>query len=128
MSKIIILCITLFSSISFACKLGPNSQWNYSEAELAKATKNIVVARLEDAKEGSDSNHMDLRFRILKVKKGKYKEKYITIKGVQKTESNNITYGKECNFEFNYKVSQDYLIYIDTLNPHSIQLLKPKDK
>lgn len=128
MSKIVFLVVMAYSSISLACKLGPNSQWDLSENELAKAAKTIVVARLEKAKEGKDPNHSDLEFRILKVKKGKYKNRFITIKDVVKTESDNLTYGKECNFEFNYKVSKDYLIYVDTLNPRSIHVVESDKK
>lgn len=123
MSKSIILLITLYSGISFACKLGPNSQWILSEADLAKAAKNIVVARLEEANVGKDSNRADLKFRVLEVKKGKYTNKFVIIKDVEKTSSESVSFGKACNFEFNYKVTQDYLIYLDTLNPKSIQPL-----
>jgi hypothetical protein len=128
MPKSIILFVILYSGASWACKLGPNSQWNLSEPELAKATKNIVVARLEEVKEGKDARHEDLKFRVLKVKKGKLKDKIVTIKGVQKTASDAISYGKECNFEFNYKISQDYLIYLDTLNPRSIQAVTASER
>lgn len=128
MSKVIVIFIVLYSSISIACKLGPNSQWNLSEDKLAKATKVIVVARLEEILAGRDAAHSNLKFRVLKVKKGKYKEKFVTIKDAGKTESENLTYGKECNFEFNYKLSQDYLIYVDTMNPRSIHPVESVEK
>jgi hypothetical protein len=129
MSKSIIAIIMLLcSSISLACKLGPNSQWKLSEADLDKAAKNVVVARLEEIKGGKDSNRADLKFTILKVKKGKYKNKDLVIRNVRKTDSDSITYDKKCNFEFNYKLNREYLIYINTLNPNSIKAISSDEK
>lgn len=124
MFKVMIALIMLFSSISFACKLGSGSQWSLSEERLAEATKTIVIARLEEILAGSDSDHSKLKFRILKVKKGKYKESFLEMKDVRKTDTDGLAYGKNCGLEFKYVMGQEYLIYVDTLNPRSIYPIK----
>lgn len=116
----VIFCILLYSSFSFACKMGPNSKWNFSERELEIAASNVIIAKLVNITV-SKNGLADLKFQIIETKKGKKKKNDIVyIRNVQKTNSDVVSYGKSCNIEFNYKLKHSYLIYVDTLNPKSI--------
>lgn len=128
MSKIVIF-ILLYSTSSFACKIGPTSSWNLSEIELENKAENIVVAKLVDAKPVT-KKLMNLKFQVIEVKKGKQKKKddFIYIKNVEKTDSNSVTYGKACNFEFNYKLGQDYVVHVGMFNPNAIKPIAPLEK
>ena len=124
--KIIIFTLML-CNFSQACKLGMNSNWSLSEPELEKVTKDVVIAKLITAN-GDPLKLVDLKFQVMEVIKGKKykKDSFIYIKNVKKTNSTLVTYGKTCNFEFNYNINNEYQIYMDTLNPHSIELISSK--
>ncbi|AZZ36491.1 hypothetical protein CIK05_06700 [Bdellovibrio sp. qaytius] len=69
----IIFSILLYSSFSFACKMGPTSKWNLSEGDLKKFTSNVVVAKLVNIVV-SNNGLADLKFQIIETKKGRRKK------------------------------------------------------
>jgi hypothetical protein len=108
--------ISLTSPAALACRLSPDSEWNWPKEKLVQNTKQIAIAKLKQETETDLPNHgkqATFVFEVQKMLKGPKDLKKISVTARRSAPGPmRITRGTDCELEANFEHGKSYLIFV----------------
>jgi hypothetical protein len=133
---VVLFFLAFINNSSWACKLTSSSEWNFSDSDLIKKTKIVLLVKAlrKDAStkqiEEKGYRFFDYDFAVEKVVKGSFNGNIYSFKDVKEWDvvqsdtansSGRAQYGKDCRLLVNFDVGKQYLIFINAFNARGYQ-------